>query len=112
MEHIVRENQPDKAQEPVQAAQPPSQQLAQPGCGCCRSRIVNLILLSVALIALILAIALPINSSLNATIKNTAPTTYVQFSPDGRLLVSETRESTITHAVPFSCYGCRPVLAT
>ena len=98
----------DKALEAVQAAQPPSQQLAEPGCGCCRSRIVNLILLSVVLIALILAIVLSINSSVNATIKNTAPTTTVQFSPDGRLLVSETHESTITHAVSFSCIGCRP----
>ena len=104
----MQENETDKTPETVQAAQPPSQQLAQPGCGCCRSRIVNLILLSVVLIASFLAIVLPINSSLNATIRNTAPTTYVQFSTDGRLLVSETHESTITHAVTFACIGCKP----
>jgi WD40 repeat protein len=104
--NIMHAHETDKAPETVQTTQPPSQQLAQPGC--CRSRIVKMILLSVALIALFLAIVLPINSSLNAIIKNTAPTTYLQFSPDGRLLVSETHESTITHAVPFPCIGCRP----
>jgi WD40 repeat protein len=106
--NIMQENETDKAPETVQATQLPSQQLAQPGCGCYRSRIVKMFLLSVALIIVIVAVVLPINSSLNATIKNTAPTTYVQFSPNGHLLVSETHESTITHAVSFLCIGCRP----
>jgi WD40 repeat protein len=106
--NIMQEHETDNTPETVQAAQPSSQPLAQPGCGCCRSRIVNLILLSVVLIVVILVVVPPINSSLNATIKHTAPTTSVQFSPDGRLLVSETHESTITRAVSFSCIGCRP----
>src|SRR5712692_3138183 len=105
--NIMRANETGKAPETVQTTQPPSQQLTEPGCGCCRSRIVKMILLSVVLSVVILAIVLSINSSVNATIKNTAPTTYLQFSPVGRLLVSETHESTITHSDP-TCIGCRP----
>jgi WD40 repeat protein len=100
----MRANETDKAPETVQTTQPPSQQPARPGCGGCRSRIVKMILFSMVLIVVILAIVL----SINATIKNTAPTTYLQFSPDGRLLVSETHESTITYAVSFQCIGCPP----
>lgn len=100
------ENEANKVPEPGEVAQPANPATAIPRqLRGKRHKFLLIAVLTMVVLVLILAIALPINASVSATIQNTAPTTSVQFSPDGRLLVSETTDSSVPQYAPHTVGG-------
>jgi WD40 repeat protein len=105
MQGTSHDNNADNASEDGQgtqsAAQAPARPRRRPGKW-------KMVLLSAVIVVVILAIVLSITFTLKASINTTAPTTLVQFSPNGRLLVSKTLESTIAVYTTSNCLNCYP----